>query len=122
MFGFGGPRVDKKGRCSLAFQKLQEFPLAKLRSTKKMGRIHELDLSHNHIEAIPNIAPLFPNLESLVLDNNRLNSHALNGGSLPANLRLLYCNSNKVYIPPYTSLDEMETDQKRNMCFLVWRY
>jgi Leucine-rich repeat (LRR) protein len=83
-------KIDKDGRCSLAHKSLRQIPFTVI--GKKASQIVELDLSNNLLSELPHL-DWFPNLKSLVVDNNRLqsNSNFNNGKPLPR-LELLWVN------------------------------
>lgn len=84
-------RVDAQGRCSLAHKSLRHIPFAII-GGKRASQITELDLSFNYLTDLPNL-DWFPNLRSLVVDNNRLQSNSnFNSGKALPNLELLWVN------------------------------
>jgi len=84
-------QIDAQGRCSLAHKSLRQIPFAVI-GGKKASQITELDLSFNYLTDLPNL-DWFPQLRSLVADNNRLQSNSnFNSGKLLPRLELLWIN------------------------------
>ncbi|KAL9653715.1 hypothetical protein ABK040_014661 [Willaertia magna] len=97
-------------KCSLAFQQLRDIPGESVfinnnnsnlkereKSLKILKEILELDLSHNNLTDINENINLFENLNSLVLDHNRLHSNLnICGGKVLNKITLLWVNSNKI--------------------------
>eukprot|EP00771_Trimastix_marina_P001853 gnl/Trimastix_PCT/2959.p2 GENE.gnl/Trimastix_PCT/2959~~gnl/Trimastix_PCT/2959.p2 ORF type:complete len:248 (+),score=67.22 gnl/Trimastix_PCT/2959:881-1624(+) len=84
-------RVPQNGHLSLAGLDLEQMPSEY--GVKYGSHIKRLDLSHNKISAIQNIA-LFTALEDLVLDNNQLVSEQ-HFPNLPS-VTTLWVNNNKI--------------------------
>jgi hypothetical protein len=83
-------KIDKEGRCSLAHNSLRQLPFTVI--GKKASQIIELDLSNNLLSDLPHL-DWFPNLKSLVVDNNRIQSNSnFNNGKPLEKLELLWVN------------------------------
>ncbi|KAL0481908.1 leucine-rich repeat-containing protein [Acrasis kona] len=94
MFSSSDIKVDSNGRCSLAFKNLREIPYTTI--GRIAPRIIELDLSHNNLSDLPRL-DYFANLQSLVIDHNRIQSNFNFNAKQPLpRLNLLWANSNKI--------------------------
>lgn len=83
-------KIDKEGRCSLAHKSLRQVPFTII--GKKASQIIEFDLSNNLLSDLPHL-DWFPNMKSLVVDNNRIQSNSnFNNGKPLDNLEILWVN------------------------------
>ncbi|XP_002736993.1 leucine-rich melanocyte differentiation-associated protein-like [Saccoglossus kowalevskii] len=83
--------MDENTRLSLAYQNLTDLPDRYIR--QYANRLQEVDLSHNQFTQVRFLEG-FPNLDTLILDNNNIKSHT-KFPPLP-NLTTLWLNRNKI--------------------------